>query len=159
MMMVADETNAPDPESLAPEPVVIASDHAGFDLKQTLIEQLRGMGRDPIDLGPYSADRVDYPDYGKLAAEAIVQGRARRGVLICGSGIGISIAANRHPGIRAALCHDHLTAQLSRQHNDANILVLGARLIGADVAADCLRTFLTTGFEGGRHQGRVEKLG
>ena len=102
---------------------------------------------------------MDYPDYANALAETLREGKAKRGVLVCGSGIGVSIAANRHPGIRAALCHDAVTARLARQHNDANVLVMGSRTTGLEVAKDCLRIFLTTAFEGGRHARRVAKLG
>lgn len=141
------------------ETIAIASDHAGFDLKATLVPVLRDLGCEVLDLGPGDREKVDYPDMAKALAEAIGQGQAGRGVLICGSGIGISIAANRHSWIRAALCHDGLQARLARQHNDANVLVLGARLIGVEVARDCIDQFLRTPFEGGRHSARVAKLG
>jgi ribose 5-phosphate isomerase B len=137
----------------------LASDHAGVELKALLSDVLRAQGLEVLDLGPNGPQSVDYPDYGYKLAEAIAAGRAERGVAICGSGIGISIAVNRHPAIRAALCHDHLSAKLARQHNDANVLVLGARLIGVDVARDCLAAFIETPYEGGRHAGRVAKLG
>lgn len=139
--------------------IAIASDHAGFELKSTVIGYLKKRGFDVLDLGTDSDDRVDYPDYGFALAEAIASGRAPRGIGICGSGIGISIALNRNPKIRAALCHDVTSAHLARQHNDANVLALGARLISEDVARDCVEAFLNTAFEGGRHVNRVEKLG
>ena len=139
--------------------VAIANDHAGVALKELLREQVIACGFTPLDLGTNTTDSVDYPDYGKLIAEAVAHGRAQFGIAICGSGIGISIAANRHAGIRAALCTTGLAAELSRQHNDANILCLGARLIGDAEAKECVKRFLTTPFEGGRHQRRVEKLG
>lgn len=141
------------------EPVVIASDHAGVDLKAALVEDLQAMGFEVEDLGTSGHESVDYPDFADRVAGAIAAGRAARGVLICGSGLGISIAANRHPGIRAAPCHDVTTARLARAHNDANVLALGARIVGIEVARECLRTFLETGFEGGRHQRRVDKMG
>lgn len=139
--------------------IALASDHAGFALKASLIAHLQAAGHDVLDLGPATADRVDYPDYGYKLAEAIAAGQADLGIGICGSGIGISIALNRYSGIRAALCHDVTSARLSRQHNDANVLVLGERLIGPAVAPECVDAFLTTAFEGGRHADRVEKLG
>lgn len=139
--------------------VAIANDHAGVALKEVLLAELNACGFTPLDLGTNSTDSVDYPDYGKLVAEAVAHGRAQFGIAICGSGIGISIAANRHPGIRAALCSTGLAAELSRLHNDANVLCLGARLIGDAEAKECVRRFLTTPFEGGRHAKRVEKLG
>jgi ribose 5-phosphate isomerase B len=139
--------------------IAIASDHAGYDLKETLKNDLESWGYQVDDLGAYSTESVDYPDFGHAMAEAIVSGRADRGVIVCGTGIGISIAANRHPGVRAAVCHDSLTARLARQHNDANVLALGARVLGVETAKDCLKSFLGTEFEGGRHVRRVEKLG
>lgn len=139
--------------------IAIASDHAGFALKQRLAEYVAAKGYEVIDLGPQSEDRVDYPDYGYKLAEAIEAGTADAGIGICGSGIGISIALNRYGAVRAALCHDVTTAQLARLHNNANVIALGARLIGPDLATACVDAFLTTTFEGGRHAGRVDKLG
>ena len=139
--------------------IAIASDHAGYELKTLLKEELEGRGHEVLDLGTDGPDSVDYPDFGQALAETIQAGRAERGVLVCGTGIGISIAANRHKGVRAALCHDETSARLARQHNDANVLALGARLIGTEVAKNCLEVFLATDFEGGRHLGRVSKLG
>lgn len=139
--------------------VAVASDHAGFALKSALVEELRILGYEVLDLGTDSSDSVDYPDFGRALGEAISAGRASRGVVVCGTGIGISIAANRNPAVRAALCHDTTSARLCREHNDANVLALGARLIGDEVARDCLRVFLATAFAGGRHQRRVDKLG
>ncbi len=145
----------PDPK----ETIAIASDHAGFDLKAQLKQELLALGFEPLDLGPDSTASVDYPDFADRLAAALKDGRAKRGVLICGTGIGISMAANRHRHLRAAVVHDVTSARLTRQHNNANVLCLGARLTGADVAKDCLKVFLTTDFEGGRHQNRVAKLG
>lgn len=140
--------------------VAIANDHAGVALKHALLPEIVACGFTPLDLGTNQPDSpVDYPDYGFIAADAVLHGRAEFAIAICGSGIGISIAANRKPGARAALCHTGLEAQLSRQHNDANILCLGARLIGEAEAKECVRRFLATAFEGGRHAARVEKLG
>jgi ribose 5-phosphate isomerase B len=139
--------------------VAIAADHGGFDLKESLVPVLETAGLTVLDLGTTSRESVDYPEFADALAAALAAGRAQRGILICGTGIGISIAANRHPGIRAALCHDGLTARLARQHNDANVLVLGGRVIGIETAKDCLTTFLDTPFEGGRHARRVAKLG
>ena len=138
--------------------IAIASDHAAFDLKQELAQNLRDWGHDVLDLGPDSADRVDYPDFGYKLAEAVASGEAERGVALCGSGIGISIAVNRHPGARCALVNDPYSAALSREHNDANVIAMGARLIGPDMARTCLQTFLVANFEGGRHADRVAKL-
>ncbi len=140
------------------ETVAIAADHAGYELKDLLKGDLEAMGHDVLDLGTNSGESVDYPDFGHAVAEAVTSGKADRGIVVCGTGIGISMAANRHAGARAALCHDGLTARLSRQHNDANILALGARIIGVEAARDALREFLATAFEGGRHQRRVDKL-
>ncbi len=138
--------------------VVIASDHAGFDLKEILKAELDAMGRKVIDLGTGGPEAVDYPDYADALARVIGAGEVPRGVLLCGSGIGASIAANRHRAIRAALCHDVEGAGMSRRHNDANVLVLGGRVTDAETAKACVRTFLTTAFEGGRHARRVAKL-
>lgn len=139
--------------------VAIANDHAGLALKNVLLKQIDACGFSVLDLGTNSTDSVDYPDYGHAIANAVSDGRAQFGIAICGSGIGISIAANRHAGIRAALCSSAEAAMLARQHNDANVLCLGARLIGEAEATECVRSFLTTPFEGGRHTARVEKLG
>jgi len=138
--------------------IALAADHAGFPLKEVLKDELRVLGRQVLDLGTDGLDSVDYPDFGHAVAEAIDEGRAGIGVVCCGTGIGISMAANKHPGIRAALCHDVTTARLSREHNDANVLALGARIVGAEVAKDCLRAFLETPFGAGRHTGRVAKI-
>ncbi len=141
------------------ETVALASDHGGYELKELLKRELAVKGYKLLDLGTNSADSVGYPDFGKALAEAVASGKATRGVGICGSGIGISIALNRQPGVRAALVGDSLSARLSRQHNDANVLCLGARTTGIDVPKDCLNAFLSTALEGGRHTRRVEKLG
>ncbi len=142
------------------ETIAIASDHAGFALKQVLKERLQKDGFAALDLGTHDAQSTDYPDYANRLADAMKDGKAARGVLVCGTGIGISIAANRHRHVRAALCHDVSSARLARQHNDANVLALGARLIGEEAALDTLQAFLTTGFDGGeRHSRRVAKLG
>ena len=139
--------------------IALASDHAGFALKAELIEKLGALGLQVLDLGPADENRVDYPDYGRKLAEAIAAGRAGRGIAICGSGIGISIAVNRNAAVRGALCHDVTTARLSREHNDANVLCLGARVTGLETALDCVKAFLETPFAGGRHADRVAKLG
>lgn len=139
--------------------IAIASDHAGLPLKQLLAADLEAMGYEVLDLGTDGDDSVDYPDFADKLAGVLTAGEVERGVLLCGSGIGISMAANRHKGIRAAPCHDETTARLARQHNDANVLALGARLIDGAVAKACLKVFLETPFEGGRHQRRVEKMG
>ncbi|MFN7174120.1 MAG: ribose 5-phosphate isomerase B [Thermaurantiacus tibetensis] len=140
--------------------IAIASDHAGFPLKTLLAEDLRAGGHALEDLGAHDAETsVDYPDFGRACAEAVAGGRADLGVVVCGSGIGIAIAANRVPGVRCALVHDHLSARLAREHNDANMIALGARLVGTETARDALATFLATPFAGGRHAARVAKLG
>lgn len=141
------------------KPIAVASDHAGVQMKELIANALRDKGYNVLDLGTKGSESVDYPDYGLKMAEAIEAGKADRGVIVCGSGIGISIAANRSPMVRAALCQSALMAKLSREHNDANVLALGQRLIGDAVALDCLDAFLDTNFEGGRHQRRVDKLG
>ncbi len=141
-----------------PEFVAVAADHAGFDLKTALVAELETLGYAALDLGTRDRQPVDYPDLAVALARAIAEAKAQRGVLMCGTGIGMSIAANRNPAIRAALCHDGLSARLARQHNDANVLVLGARLIGPETARDCLKIFLSTPFDGGRHARRVAKL-
>lgn len=147
-------------DALAPAIIVaMASDHAGFAMKLWLKQQLQDEGFTILDLGTDNEQSVDYPDYGLALAKAVIEKRAHYGIAICGSGIGISIAANRVAGIRAALCHEGYSAQLARRHNDANVLALGARLIGNDVAKDCALRFLKTAFEGGRHSKRIEKLG
>jgi ribose 5-phosphate isomerase B len=138
--------------------IAIACDHGGFDLKSLLQNTLEKQGYEVLDLGTNGSDSVDYPDFGYELARAIRDEKVSRGVLVCGSGIGISIAANRYTEVRAALIHDALGAKLSRQHNDANVICLGGRMIGPELALDCLNVFLTTDFEGGRHARRVEKL-
>lgn len=138
--------------------IAIASDHAAVDLKAELAQWLEEQGHAVQDLGPATADRVDYPDYGYKLAAAIASGSAERGIALCGSGIGISIAVNRNPACRAALVSEPLSAALAREHNDANVLAMGARLTGPDMAKACVNAFLSTDFGGGRHQGRVEKL-
>jgi ribose 5-phosphate isomerase B len=138
--------------------IAIACDHAGFDLKSTLKDELESQGFSVVDLGTNGDESVDYPDFAFSLASAIANGKADQGILVCGSGIGISIAANRHPNIRAALVHDALGARMCRLHNDANVICFGGRMIGIEVALDCLKTFLQTEFEGGRHARRVDKM-
>ena len=138
--------------------IAIASDHAAIDLKAQLDAWLRDAGHDVADLGPDSDARVDYPDFGYKLAAAIADGSATRGIALCGSGIGISIAVNRNPACRCALVSEPLSAKLAREHNDANVLALGARLTGLDMAKACVEAFLTTDFGGDRHQRRVDKL-
>ncbi|MEN3971187.1 ribose 5-phosphate isomerase B [Sphingomicrobium sp. XHP0235] len=139
--------------------IALASDHAGFNLKALLVDTLTTAGHEVADLGPTDTDSVDYPDYGTKLADHIAAGEAERGIAICGSGIGISIAVNRNPACRCARVSEPLSAALARQHNDANVIALGERLIGADMAKAIVEAFLTTEFEGGRHQRRVDKLG
>lgn len=145
---------------MAKPTVVIANDHAGVVLKRALVPVIEKAGFVVADLGSHdSSIKSDYPAHGTAVAQKIAAGEATFGIAICGSGIGISIAANRHAGVRAALCHSGLAAQLARAHNNANVLALGARLIGEEEAKECVARFLTTEFEGGRHTGRVEQLG
>ena len=143
---------------MASERVAVAADHAGVGLKSLVEEMLQAMGYEVVNLGTDGPESVDYPDYADKLATALRDGSAGRGVLICGTGIGMSIAINRHKHVRAARCQDMTDARLAREHNDANVLVLGARTIGAETAKDCLRAFLATKFEGGRHQRRVDKM-
>jgi ribose 5-phosphate isomerase B len=138
--------------------IAIASDHAALALKSALAEYLRAAGHDVADLGPHDEASVDYPDYGYRLASAIADGSVERGVALCGSGIGISIAVNRNPAARAALVSEPLSARLSREHNDANVIAMGARLIGIEMAKACIDAFLSTEFGGDRHQRRVDKL-
>lgn len=138
--------------------IAIASDHAAVDLKAALREYLIGLGHEVADLGPATADRVDYPDYGYKLAAVVADGTVERGVVLCGSGIGISIAVNRNPACRCALVSEPYSAALAREHNDANVIAIGARLTGDDMAKACLDAFLSTDFGGGRHGPRVDKL-
>ena len=137
----------------------IGCDHGGFELKEEILKFLKKIANiTVIDFGASGRDSVDYPDFGRKVAEAVSAGDVDRGILICGTGIGMSIVANRYPKVRAALCHDHFTAQMSRLHNDANVLVMGERVIGRGVACDIVKTWLDTEFEGGRHQTRLDKI-
>jgi len=138
--------------------VAIGSDHGGFELKQVIVETLRNEGHVVEDIGCHSAASVDYPDFAEQVCEMVIDGAAEYGILICGTGIGMSMAANRHRKVRGALCHDHYTARMSREHNNANILCLGARVTGTGVAVDIVRAWLNTPFGGGRHQNRIEKF-
>jgi len=138
--------------------VAIASDHAALEMKAALVEWLQAAGHEVSDLGPMTAESVDYPDYGYKLADEVASGRAERGVALCGSGIGISMAVNRNPACRCALVSEGLSAKLAREHNDANIIAMGARLVGIEIAKDCLDVFLKTPFGGDRHQRRVDKL-
>lgn len=138
--------------------IALASDHGAIELRTQLRAHIEARGLTTLDLGTHGAESVDYPDVAGLLAQALHEGRATRGVLLCGTGIGISIAVNRYPFIRAALVHDVSGARLCREHNDANVLVLGGRTTGPAVATDCVDAFLDTPFEGGRHERRVSKL-
>ena len=138
--------------------IALSADHAGYLLKDELAAWLRDQRHEVIDLGTNGPDSVDYPRFGAMLAEAIADGRAERGITVCGSGIGVGIAANRNPACRCAIVDEPLSAQLARRHNDANAIALGARLIGIEMAKACVEAFLTTDFEGGRHQRRVDQL-
>ena len=136
--------------------VVIGSDHGGFALKKVVLELLENLGHEIQDIGCYTLDSVDYPDFADQVSEKVISGEADRGILICGTGIGMSMAANKHQGIRAALCSEQYTAHMSREHNDANVLCMGERVTGSGVAEEIVRTWLATPFGGGRHQRRIE---
>jgi len=138
--------------------IALACDHGGFRLKEAIKSYLKELGVELIDYGTFSEDSVDYPDFAKRAAEGIVKGEADRGIFICGTGIGISIAANKVRGIRAALCYNVYAAEMSRRHNDANVLCLGGRVIGEELAKRIVKAWLETPFEGGRHQRRIKKI-
>jgi ribose 5-phosphate isomerase B len=138
--------------------IAIGSDHRGFEAKQRILPVLRQLGHEVIDVGPRSRESVDYPDYAFAVALAVSEGGADRGILICGTGIGMCIAANKVPGVRAAPCHDPITAEMSRRHNDANILCLSADLLGHDLIERMVRIWLETPFDSGRHARRVEKI-
>jgi ribose 5-phosphate isomerase B len=138
--------------------IALAADHAGYLLKDELVRWLREQGHEVSDLGTNGPESVDYPLFGRKLAEAVAAGDAERGIAVCGSGIGISIAVNRNPECRCARVDEPLSAQLAREHNDANVLALGARLVGSDMAKACVQAFLDTNFAGGRHQRRVDQL-
>ena len=138
--------------------IAVGADHGGFELKQRLAHGLARQGHEVLDCGTDSTKSVDYPDYAAAVAAAVAEGRAERGLLVCGTGIGMSIGANRVPGVRAAKCNDPFEARMARAHNDANVLCLGARVIDASVAEELLALFLSTPFDGGRHEARVAKL-
>lgn len=138
--------------------IFVGSDHAGFDLKVELLRAMRDAGHDVEDLGTHSKESTDYPDYAHRVAAAVTAEEGARGVLVCGTGLGMSMAANRHPGVRAALCHETFSARMARAHNDANVLCMGARVVGPGLAIDVLEAFLAGAFEGGRHARRVGKI-
>ena len=138
--------------------IAVGSDHRGFDVKRRVVTLLQQLGHDIVDVGATSKDSVDYPDFAFLVAKAVSEGQAERGILVCGSGIGMCIAANKVKGVRAAPCHDNITAEMSRRHNDANVLCLSADLLGGELIDRMIRIWLETPFEGGRHARRVEKI-
>lgn len=138
--------------------IVIGADHGGFELKQQVVSQLETLGYDVLDIGCHSAESVDYPDIAEGVANKIIAGDCARGILICGTGIGMSMAVNRDERIRAALCHDEFTARMSREHNDANVLCIGARVLGPGLVEEMVRVWLATDFAGGRHQRRIDKF-
>ncbi|MDU3117835.1 MAG: ribose 5-phosphate isomerase B [Finegoldia magna] len=138
--------------------IAIAADHGGFELKDSMVEYIKSLGNEVMDLGTNSADSVDYPDYAKKVCEEIQQGDSDLGILICGTGIGMSLAANKFEGVRAACVSDVYSAKMSRNHNNANVLCIGARVIGDEVAKLIIKTFLENEFEAGRHQRRVDKI-
>lgn len=138
--------------------VALGADHAGLDLKEALKARLIERGHQVLDFGATTSESVDYPDYALQVAEAVAKGKAERGLLVCGTGIGMAMTANKVPGVRAAFCPDLFTARLSREHNDANVLTLGGRLMGRELAAEILQTWLATPFAGGRHQRRIDKI-
>jgi len=136
----------------------MACDHGGFELKEELKRHLQSLGHEPLDLGTFNEDSVDYPDYGVLVAEKISKGEMEKGILICGTGIGMSIVANKFRGVRAALANDLFSARFCREHTDANILVIGGRIVGRELAKEIVRVWVETPFIGGRHQRRLEKI-
>jgi ribose 5-phosphate isomerase B len=140
------------------EVIPIGSDHAGFHLKERLVEELRSLGYEPLDLGTHSTESTDYPDFAHSVASRVEHRDADRGVLLCGSGLGMSYAANRHPGVRAAVAWSSEVAKLAREHNDANILILPARFVSEEEGVGILKTWLDTQFAGGRHRRRIEKI-
>ncbi len=138
--------------------IAMAADHAGWQMKDRLKDRVAELGHEVLDLGTNGPDSVDYPDLGAACGRAVAEGRAELGIVVCGSGLGIAMAAGKVPGVRAATCHDHFTAEMCRRHNDANVMALGQRVVGEGVALDMVETFLATPFEGGRHQRRVSKI-
>lgn len=138
--------------------IAIAADHGGFTLKETIKKKLESMGLEFHDFGSYSEESVDYPDYGIQVAEAVARDEYQRGILICGTGLGMSIVANKVPGVRCALLHDSFSAKATREHNDTNVMAMGARVIGPGLAEEIVELWLTTDFSGGRHQARLDKI-
>jgi ribose 5-phosphate isomerase B len=143
---------------MSQKPFAVASDHAGIELKRSLVKELEKRGLSVRDFGTLTSDSCDYPDFAHALSSALEAGEVERGMLVCGTGVGMSIAANRHAGVRAVVCSEPLSARMSRKHNDANVLCLGARVVGPDTALDILEAFLDAPFEGGRHQKRVDKI-
>jgi ribose 5-phosphate isomerase B len=138
--------------------ILLACDHGGYELKEELKAFLKSLGVEPIDMGTFNEDSVDYPDFGILAAERVSRGELEKGILICGTGIGMSIVANKFPKIRAALANDLYSSRCSREHNDANILIIGGRIVGKELAKEIVKVWLETPFAGGRHKRRLEKI-
>lgn len=138
--------------------IAIGSDHAGFQLKQEIINYLESKGLVYKDFGTYSCDSTDYPEYGEKVGKSVAAGECEKGILVCGTGVGISIAANKVKGVRCAACSETFSAEMSRLHNDANVIAVGARVVGVGLALKIIETFLSTAFEGGRHARRVEKI-
>jgi ribose 5-phosphate isomerase B len=138
--------------------IAVSSDHRGYQVKVKIVEQVAQLGHEPVDFGPMSGESVDYPDYAARVAQAVSQGQVDRGILICGTGMGMCIVANKFCGVRAITCHDDLTAEMSRRHNDANVLCLSADLLGERLVSRMVEIWLTTEFEGGRHARRLEKI-
>lgn len=138
--------------------IAVGCDHGGIDFKLMIVDFLQTIGQEAVDVGCFSTDSVDYPDFAEKVCEQVTGGHCERGILICGTGLGMSIAANRHRNIRAALCHEAYTARMSREHNDANVLCLGARVLGPEIALDVVGVWVDTEFAGGRHQRRLNKL-
>jgi ribose 5-phosphate isomerase B len=138
--------------------IAIGSDHAGFGLKEDILALLKRLDAEIVDCGTHTVESVDYPDFGARVSELVSSGQIEKGILICGTGLGMSMVANKYPNVRAALCNDLFSAKMSRMHNDSNILVLGGRLIGKDLATEIVKVWLTTPFEGERHQKRLEKI-
>jgi len=136
----------------------LACDHGGFELKEELKNHIKSLGFEPVDLGTFSEDSVDYPDYGILLAEKVSRGALEKGILVCGTGIGMSIVANKFPRVRAALVNDVYSSRFSREHTDANIVVIGARIVGRELAKEIVKVWLDTAFAGGRHKTRLEKI-
>lgn len=138
--------------------IILGADHGGYELKNNIAEWLKTQGHQIKDVGTFSPESVDYPDYAKIVGEEVVKGNFDKGILVCGSGVGISIAANKVKGVRAVLCHDVVMARLSREHNDTNIIAMGGRFIAKDLAYEILNVWLNTEFSGGRHARRIEKI-